>query len=275
MALAPVTPIEPPALADLVAGRGLVHLERLPARTARYGELAKPAARPGLGAPGGRPAVGPPGRGHRPGPGRPVGGRWPRARPRASPSATRPPSPRPPSPRLRPSTALLHLPHQGPGPGPGPGLVRSRPARASSRPPTTATAPPRSAPGSGRNANVLLTNPEMLHSALLPHHAKWSTFLIRLRATWSSTSCTSCAASSAPTSPTCCVACAGCATSTAPTPPSCSARPPSAARGGWPPSCAACPSTEITDDGSPRGERLVAALEPRRRGRGGPGPHGP
>src|SRR5690242_18498869 len=38
MALAPVTP----DLADLVAGRGLVHLERLPARAARYGELARP-----------------------------------------------------------------------------------------------------------------------------------------------------------------------------------------------------------------------------------------
>lgn len=30
------------------------------------------------------------------------------------------------------------------------------------------------------NANVLLTNPEMLHYGLLPHHAKWATFLKRL-----------------------------------------------------------------------------------------------
>lgn len=30
------------------------------------------------------------------------------------------------------------------------------------------------------NANVLLTNPEMLHHGLLPHHAKWGTFLKRL-----------------------------------------------------------------------------------------------
>ncbi len=30
-------------------------------------------------------------------------------------------------------------------------------------------------------ATVLLTNPEMLHSALLPHHAKWSTYLGRLQ----------------------------------------------------------------------------------------------
>src|SRR5262245_30471598 len=38
MALAPVTP----SLADLVAGRGRVHLERLAARPARYGELHRP-----------------------------------------------------------------------------------------------------------------------------------------------------------------------------------------------------------------------------------------
>ncbi len=30
------------------------------------------------------------------------------------------------------------------------------------------------------HANVLLTNPEMLHYGLLPHHAKWATFLKRL-----------------------------------------------------------------------------------------------
>ncbi len=30
------------------------------------------------------------------------------------------------------------------------------------------------------NANVLLTNPEMLHNGLLPHHSKWATFLKRL-----------------------------------------------------------------------------------------------
>ena len=30
------------------------------------------------------------------------------------------------------------------------------------------------------NANVILTNPEMLHHGLLPHHTKWATFLKRL-----------------------------------------------------------------------------------------------
>ena len=32
-----------------------------------------------------------------------------------------------------------------------------------------------------RNANVVLTNPEMLHSGILPHHARWATFLMRLQ----------------------------------------------------------------------------------------------
>jgi DEAD/DEAH box helicase domain-containing protein len=31
------------------------------------------------------------------------------------------------------------------------------------------------------NANVVLTNPEMLHHGLLPNHARWATFLLRLR----------------------------------------------------------------------------------------------
>lgn len=32
-----------------------------------------------------------------------------------------------------------------------------------------------------RNANVVLTNPEMLHRGILPHHERWATFLMRLR----------------------------------------------------------------------------------------------
>ena len=32
-----------------------------------------------------------------------------------------------------------------------------------------------------RHANVVLTNPEMLHVGMLPFHARWATFLRRLR----------------------------------------------------------------------------------------------
>ncbi|MGZ4794755.1 MAG: DEAD/DEAH box helicase [Acidimicrobiia bacterium] len=32
-----------------------------------------------------------------------------------------------------------------------------------------------------KNATVVLTNPEMLHQAILPYHQRWSTFLMRLR----------------------------------------------------------------------------------------------
>src|SRR6476646_1931803 len=32
-----------------------------------------------------------------------------------------------------------------------------------------------------RHANVVLTNPDMLHIGILPHHGRWATFLMRLR----------------------------------------------------------------------------------------------
>ena len=32
-----------------------------------------------------------------------------------------------------------------------------------------------------RNANVLLSNPDMVHAGLLPHHGRWATFFMRLR----------------------------------------------------------------------------------------------
>ncbi len=36
-------------------------------------------------------------------------------------------------------------------------------------------------PGIRRTANILLSNPDMLHQSILPYHAKWAGFLARLR----------------------------------------------------------------------------------------------
>lgn len=41
--------------------------------------------------------------------------------------------------------------------------------------------PPDARTWARRNANVILTNPEMLHHGLLPNHGRWDTFLMRLR----------------------------------------------------------------------------------------------
>ncbi|MDZ7679424.1 MAG: DEAD/DEAH box helicase [Acidimicrobiales bacterium] len=41
--------------------------------------------------------------------------------------------------------------------------------------------PPEARTWARRNANVVLTNPEMLHAGILPHHGRWATYLHRLR----------------------------------------------------------------------------------------------
>ena len=67
-----------------------------------------------------------------------------------------------------------------------------------------------------RNANVVLTNPDMLHLGILPNHPAWATSSPTSRSSWSTRrTCT--AACSARTSATCCGDCAG---SRAPTGPS-------------------------------------------------------
>ncbi len=178
MALAPLTPIEPLPLADLVAGRGLVHLERLPARTARYGDLAKPlpdlvwerlgvdrlwahqaAAIDEVRA--GRSVVLATGTAS----GKSLCYQAPIAEAALAP--------------LRPSTALCIFPTKALAQDQAralfkldlPGLVPATYDGDSSTEERT---------WARGKATVLLTNPEMLHSALLPHHAKWSTYLGRL-----------------------------------------------------------------------------------------------
>jgi len=178
MALAPVSPLAPLPLADLVAGRGLVHLERLPARPARYGELARPLPDRVWGALGvdrlwahqaaaidavraGRSVVLATGTAS----GKSLCYQAPIAEAALAP--------------LRPSTALCIFPTKALAQDQArslfeldlPGLV-----------PATydGDCSPEERTWARGNATVLLTNPEMLHSALLPHHAKWSTYLARL-----------------------------------------------------------------------------------------------
>ncbi len=178
MALAPVSPLAPLPLAELVAGRGLVHLERLPARPARYGELARPLPDRVWDALGvdrlwghqaaaidevraGRSVVLATGTAS----GKSLCYQAPIAEAALAP--------------LRPSTALCIFPTKALAQDQAralfeldlPGLV-----------PATydGDCSPEERTWARGNATVLLTNPEMLHAALLPHHARWSTYLGRL-----------------------------------------------------------------------------------------------
>ena len=73
------------------------------------------------------------------------------------------------------------VPDEGAGPGPAAGPDLARACRAWWPRPTTATRTPEARAWARRNANVVLTNPEMLHAALLPFHGRWAEFLQRLR----------------------------------------------------------------------------------------------
>ena len=73
------------------------------------------------------------------------------------------------------------LPDQGPRPGPAP-RVRCR----WTCPALTAVtydgdSPPEQRAWARRHANVILTNPDMLHAGILPFHGRWANFLRRLR----------------------------------------------------------------------------------------------
>ena len=82
-----------------------------------------------------------------------------------------------------PSPGALPVPDQGPGPGPGARARRGWTTSAVRPPSTTATRrearagdPPPRQPG--------LTNPDMLHVGILPHHEAWATFA-NLPSSWS------------------------------------------------------------------------------------------
>ena len=79
--------------------------------------------------------------------------------------------------------SAVSLPHQGPGPGPGDGAARAQPAgdlgvRAATFDGDT--------PGDARQAvrvhgDIVVSNPDMLHQGILPHHTKWAQFFEALR----------------------------------------------------------------------------------------------
>ena len=111
---------------------------------------------------------------------------WPRPRPAARASSSRPAgAPGAPSARQR-GPRPRSFPAEGPGPGPA-GRAGSRPwspagpRRPGRRPPFT-TATPATISGARIRRDpptVLISNPEMLHLALLPHHEEWAPFLAR------------------------------------------------------------------------------------------------
>ena len=168
--------------ADPDIGARLTRLDVVPARPARYGETGE-AAPPGgartAGGPGGGAALRPPGRGDRPAPGRPE--RRPGHRHRVGQVAVLPGARSPnrscPAGRTPPSSCSRPRPWPTTSSAPsGPGWCRGCGPW-----PTTATRRPRSGPRLRRTANVVLTNPEMLHAGILPYHDRWATFLMRLR----------------------------------------------------------------------------------------------
>ena len=166
---------------DDVGDPGIVHIERLaarPARTARAGPPPRPRA--ARGARRGR-ALEPPGAGRSTSPAR--AGRWrsPRAPRRASRSATRRPSPRRCSTGCGRARRCASIPTKALAQDQLRSFTDARAAAARRPAPTTATAAPEARPHARKHASVLLTNPEMLHCGLLPHHQRWATFLMRLR----------------------------------------------------------------------------------------------
>ena len=176
-ATGPTTPT--PGSAPTSGPSRLLHLASLPARAARYAELARPLP-PAVAERLPGPLWTPPGRGHRPGPRRALGGGGLGHR--------------------LGQVALLpgadRRGGRGARSGPGTGLVlfptkalahdQLRALTALDLPGVVAgaydgDASPEERTWVRKHANVVLTNPEMLHSGLLPHHERWATFLGRLR----------------------------------------------------------------------------------------------
>lgn len=170
------------ALDELRARGALVHLERLPARAARYGELARPlpaAVREGLGVDAlwshqtealdlvraGRSVVVATGT---------ASGKSLVYQAAIGEAAT------PSGPEIAPATALLLHPTKALGHDQLRALAtRELPGVVPAAYDGDST--PEERQWVRRHANVVFTNPEMLHIGILPSHARWATFLRRLR----------------------------------------------------------------------------------------------
>ena len=235
-----------------------------PARPARSAELPTTRcspARPRRAR--GRPAVVAPGRRDRPGPRRPVGGGGHRARRRASRCASGRRSPRPSPTRsgraprccVFPTKALARDQLRAFADLGLPGLVAGA---------YDGDCSTEERQWVRKHANVLLTNPEMLHCALLPNHGRWATVpaapaLRRRRRAPRVPRRVRHPRRPRPAPPR-----AGsprCPRRATPTFIGCSATigdPAGLASALW-----GAPVEAVTDDGSPRGERLVALWRPR------------
>ena len=109
------------------------------------------------------------------------GGAWssPPAPRRASRSVTRCRSSVESSTTVATPRCCCSRPRRSPRTSCGPCARGSSPGCAPS--PTTATPPATTGRWARKNANVVLTNPEMLHMGILPSHKRWATFLMRLQ----------------------------------------------------------------------------------------------
>ena len=163
---------------------------------------------------------------------------WPPGRRRASRSATRRRSPRRSADPVRPGTALLIFPTKALAQDQLRALQRPRPPRPRAGR-LRRRLLDRGAPVGAPHANVVLTNPEMLHCGLLPHHGRWATFLLRLRYVVRRRAARVPGRLRHPRRPRAAPAAAGVPRSTAATRPSSSARPPSATPPGWRRRCGA------------------------------------
>ena len=154
---------------------------RCPPRPARPAATERPAPAGGASTPSGvDAALVPPGRGHRPRPRAAGRSPSPPAPRRASRSASRPRSPRrSPTRSGRAPRCSCSPPRPWPRTSCGPSPTSSCPGLVAAA--YDGDCSPEERTWVRANANVLLTNPEMLHYALLPHHAPLGTFLLRLR----------------------------------------------------------------------------------------------